>query len=143
MVSRGNNTRKNAGRGRDAKRHGKSDRDGDVAMGAPIKGSSGRVGKTPAKPGRKTDAPGRPGTISASTQRNVLKHAGLDAAMREPRRSAGVRGGLVELRITGWDKSRIYSNTDSGVNSLITWLEKKASTRLGSRSRAVTVKKVC
>jgi len=62
--------------------------------------------------------------------------------MREGR-STGSRGGLVELSITGWEKSKASGAEDGGVSALIKWLEKKASHRLGSRTRDVKVKKVC
>ena len=62
--------------------------------------------------------------------------------MKEARGSAP-RGGLVELKVTGWEKSKASSNADGGVSSLIKWLEKKASNRLGSRARQVKIKKVC
>ena len=53
------------------------------------------------------------------------------------------RAGLVDLKITGWEKSKASSDADGGVSSLIKWMEKKASHRLGSRTREVYIKKVC
>ena len=62
--------------------------------------------------------------------------------MKEVRVTA-TKGGLVELKITGWDKSKASSNADGGASSLIQWLEKKGSTKLGSRNRTLKIKKVC
>lgn len=61
--------------------------------------------------------------------------------MKESR--APVSRGLQELKVTGWNKSKASGNPDGGVSSLVSWLEKKASNRLGSRVRTVKIKKVC
>lgn len=58
-------------------------------------------------------------------------------------RSGAPKGGLVELKVTGWEKSKASSDQDGGVSSLIKWMEKKASHRLGSKTRDVKIKKVC
>jgi nuclear RNA export factor len=54
------------------------------------------------------------------------------------------RSGLVELKITGWEKSSSSTNKDRGVSALISWLEKKASRKLGSSAgrREVRIRKV-
>ena len=116
-------------------------------MGVAVNGAA-RIGKVtgpPTGPRRDTTAgkPARGGLLSATAQRAILRSAGArDVSMKEARIS-GARGGPVELKITGWNKSKASSNPDGGVDSLIKWLEKKASTKLGSRTRSVRIKKVC
>lgn len=143
MVARG--APKNAPRGPASKRHDRTrkDKDGDLAMGLAIKGRGG-ITKSSARPAG-TDGAARTtrrGVLAAGAQRQILKHVGAgDVAMRETRSTAP--RGLMELKITGWTKSKASSSADGGVSSLISWLEKKASSRLGSRARYLKVKKVC
>ena len=81
--------------------------------------------------------------MSSRAQSAILRQAANgDVNMKESRINAA-KGGLVELKITGWEKSKASSDKDGGVSSLMRWLEKKASHRLGSRTREVKVKKVC
>ena len=147
MVARAARASKNNPRGPAATRRDrtKGDRDGDLSMDGPVKGRGGRVGKSsgPANPRKDlTAGKGKGGILSATNQRAILKHAGAgDVAMRGPK-SVSSRG-LTELKITNWKKSKASTNPDGGVSSLITWLEKKASNRLGSRIRTVKIKKVC
>ena len=116
-------------------------------MGLPVKGRAG-VGKGTGPPtGPRKDGaskPSRGGILGAHAQREILRQASgtRDVAMREER-TGGARGGLVELKVTGWNKSKASGDADGGVSSLIRWLEKKASSRLGSRVRNVKIKKVC
>ncbi|KAK0946805.1 nuclear mRNA export, poly(A)+RNA binding protein [Friedmanniomyces endolithicus] len=123
----------------------KADRDGDLTMGLPVKGRAG-VGKGTGPPtGPRKDGankPGRGGILDTLVQRAILRQASgtRDVAMREER-AGSARGGLVELRVTGWNKSKASGDADGGVSSLIRWLEKKASSRLGSRVRNVKIKK--
>ncbi|KAK0344170.1 nuclear mRNA export, poly(A)+RNA binding protein [Friedmanniomyces endolithicus] len=123
----------------------KADRDGDLTMGLPVKGRAG-VGKGTGPPtGPRIDGankPGRGGILDTLVQRAILRQASgtRDVAMREER-AGSARGGLVELRVTGWNKSKASGDADGGVSSLIRWLEKKASSRLGSRVRNVKIKK--
>lgn len=131
--------RRRAGGARDAR---KSDRDGDLTMGssaaATLKNRD-RVGKS--KPAPKTRKPNPKGDLmSGGAQRAILRRAAEgDIPMKDTR---GLRGGLVELHITGWEKSKAANDKDGGVSSLIKWLEKKGSLRLGSRGKEVRVKKV-
>ncbi|EMC95373.1 hypothetical protein BAUCODRAFT_35355 [Baudoinia panamericana UAMH 10762] len=122
----------------------RADKDGDVSMGLSIKGRAGVGKSTPPTGPRKDAAGGRPsrnGIISATAQRAILRQAGAsDVSMKEVR-SSGPRGGLVELKVTGWNKSKASGDEDGGVSSLLKWLEKKASVRLGSRARSVRIKK--
>ncbi|TKA67051.1 hypothetical protein B0A55_11068 [Friedmanniomyces simplex] len=123
----------------------KADRDGDLTMGLPVKGRAG-VGKGTGPPtGPRKDGASKPtrgGILGATAQREILRHASgtRDVAMKEERVS-GAKGGLVELKVSGWNKSKASGDADGGVSSLIKWLEKKASSRLGSRVRMVKIKK--
>ncbi|CZT19608.1 related to mRNA export factor MEX67 [Ramularia collo-cygni] len=130
--------RRGGGSTRDSR---KSDRDGDLTMGssaaATLKNRD-RVGKS--KPAPKPRKPNNKGDlISGGAQRAILRKAAEgDIPMRDPR---GLRGALVELHITGWEKSKAANDADGGKSSLIKWLEKKGSLRLGSRGKEVKVKK--
>ena len=111
---------------------------------AAVRGRGGRIGKSSAPNGRRdlTAGKSRGGLLSAANQRAILKQAGAnDIAMKESRVPAS--RGLVELKVTNWNKSKASSNPDGGVSSLVSWLEKKASHRLSSRARTVKIKKVC
>lgn len=160
MAARSQSPR-NAPRGPAAGRRGgrggsglRPDRDGDVTMDIAVKGR-GRVGKStpPPTPGRDLSSRvsrgggsrggGRGSLLSDKSRSAIARHvASNDVSMREPRTSAP-RAGLVELKITGWEKSKASGDADGGVSSLIRWMEKKASHRLGSRTREVKIKKVC
>jgi nuclear RNA export factor len=116
-----------------------------VSMDGPA-GGRGKVGKSTAKPsrrgGRNGDVPSG-GILSATAQRHILRQAANgDVNMKPARPSA--RTGLVELKITNWEKSSSCTSKDRGVSSLITWLEKKASRKLGSSAgrREVRIRKV-
>ncbi|KAK4550055.1 hypothetical protein LTR36_003022 [Oleoguttula mirabilis] len=144
MVARHNAPRAAAPRGPASQRRAKADRDGDVVMGVPFKGR-GAVGKnTPTPTGPRKDAlprSSRGGILSATAQREILRKAGTsDMTMKEARPSVAKRG-LVELKVTGWNKSKASGDADGGLSSLIKWLEKKGSTKLGSRVRSLKIRK--
>lgn len=139
---------KKAPRGPAALRHDRQtrDKDGDMAMGGPVKGRAGISKKTPAAKANGRDLTSRVGAkkglLDATAQREILKRAGAgDVAMREAKINAP--RGQVELKVGNWSKNKASTNADGGVSSLISWLEKKASSRLGSRTRSVKIKKVC
>ncbi|KAK4897792.1 nuclear mRNA export, poly(A)+RNA binding protein [Elasticomyces elasticus] len=140
MVARQNAPR-SAPRGPAASRR-KADRDGDLAMGLPIKGRAA-IGKAPPTGPRKDNGrPARGGILGANAQREILRQAsGTREVTMKEERANGLRGGLVELKVTGWNKSKASSDADGGVASLIKWLEKKSSIRLGSRARNVKIRK--
>ncbi|QIW96411.1 hypothetical protein AMS68_001929 [Peltaster fructicola] len=116
----------------------RKDKDGDLTMGVAVKGRGG-IGKTAGRGGRAAAAQSA-GKLAPSAQKAIMKHIGAgDITMREAKRIAP--RGLVELKVGGWAKSKASTNPDGGVSSLISWLEKKASNKLGSRVRSVKVKK--
>nr|OQO17012.1 hypothetical protein B0A51_17391 [Rachicladosporium sp. CCFEE 5018] len=146
MPGRGSSAPKAAPRGPAALRRDRlrKDRDGDLAMDVAVKGRAARVGKSsPVPTGPRSEGSmrsSRGGLLSTGAQRAILKHAGAgDIAMKEGRTSQP-RGNL-ELRISNWTKNKASSNPDGGLSSLLSWLEKKASTRLSSRARNVKIKK--
>ncbi|KJY00194.1 mRNA export factor mex67 like protein [Zymoseptoria brevis] len=121
-----------------AKRHARTDRDGDVTMDAATK-SRGRIGKSKASKDTPSRTP-KNGVIGKNAQRNILRQAAAgDVNMKEG--SKTLRTGTVELQITGWTKSKASDGNDRGVSALIKWLEKKASLRLGSGRREVRIRK--
>lgn len=117
-------------------------------MDVAVKGR-GRIGKSAASASSSRDLTSRVsrgdakgGILSGTARSAILRQAASgDVSMRESR--SAPRGGLVELQITGWEKSKASSDKDGGVSSLIRWMEKKSSHRLGSRTRDVRIKKVC
>jgi nuclear RNA export factor len=116
-------------------------------MDIAVKGRGG-IGKSTPSPNNR-DLPsrggrgGRAGILSDKARSAILRKAAAgDVSMKEARPTAP-RGGLVDLKITGWENSKASSDADGGVSSLIKWMEKKASHRLGSRTRDVKIKKVC
>lgn len=125
-------------------------READVTMNFAVK-DRGRVGKSTTPTPASRDLISRisrdgtaKGTVLSGTARSAIlrQAASSDVSMKEARLNAP-RSGLVELKVTGWEKSKASSNADGGTSSLVKWLEKKASNRLGSRARQVKVKKVC
>lgn len=114
-------------------------------MGVSIKGRGGISKTTPTGPKAESTVKGasvKRGILGPNAQRDILRGAGArDVSMRQPRTS-GARGGLVDLKVTGWEKSKASENADQGISALIQWLEKKASTKLGTKRR-VKIRKVC
>jgi nuclear RNA export factor len=58
-------------------------------------------------------------------------------------RQGGRGGGLEQVSVTGWKQSKAASNRDGGVESLVTFLEKKLTapdSKAGARAR---ISKVC
>ena len=146
-VARGNGGR-HAPRGAATRRRGgRADRDGDLMMDVATKGR-GRIGKSsaPASPSLRPTNPvsksSRGGILSSTAQRAILRQAAAGEVSTKQQRHGPPRGALVELKITGWEKSKASHDKDGGVSSLIRWLEKKASMRLGSGRRDVKIKKV-
>jgi nuclear RNA export factor len=116
-------------------------------MDIAVKGR-GRIGKSTPPPNARDSTSrggrgGRAGILSANARSAILRQAASsDVPMKETRTTAP-RGGLVDIKVTGWEKSKASSDADGGISSLIKWMEKKASHRLGSRTREVKIKKVC
>jgi nuclear RNA export factor len=126
---------RNARGGAVAKRKARTDRDGDLAMdpigrARPGGGvNKGGKGGPPKMRGAKTAARG------AGFEKQLASHVGGASTSTRTRPSRG----LEELRVTGHKSSKAASNSDGGLNSLIVWIEKRASLKA---KRPVKVKKV-
>lgn len=145
----------------------RTDRDGDLDMaggsGASNRGR-GRKSRGQSEPSRRmtTSAPvrggRRPGGEKDKTldalQKAIFNSASPQANVRQTRARPGgmaldgvssEKGGLAQLRIRGWKSSKAASNPDGGIESLVTFLEKKAIPPDPSASAHVRLKisKVC
>ena len=156
----GTNAPRTAPRGPAASRRraaARTDKDGDLKMDITAKGRVSRGGiskSTPPPSARGGDsasrASGRPGPraslANGSARGAILRRAAAagDVNMKSIRPPTSNRGSaLVEIKVTGWKSSKAADSADGGASALISWIEKKASNRLGSRTRSVKVKKVC
>lgn len=119
------------------------DKMGDITMGSTPSSTrprgAGGIGKSstkPSVPAKKKDL------LNPSNRRAILQHAaGSDVAMKGAERQPQ---GLVQLKVTGWTGSKASSSSgDRGASALITWLERKASNRIGVKGKSVKIKKVC
>ena len=139
MVANNKRTKAGSSRGGIAKRRGaRPDKDGDVAMDSSSRGGrGGGISKAKGTGGSSRDAakPARRSVNTARLQREVQNHVTSGSSVRTPREPE-------DLLITGWSNSTASSSADSGVNSLIAWLEKKATLKSPTK-RPVKVKKVC
>lgn len=124
------------------------DRDGDLDMDSTTGRGRGGRSRGHAESGRRTPAAGfgrgrdtrshgadKDKTLVA-LQKSIFNNASSQANVRPGRgRTDGIstdriskdRGGLVQLSIRGWTGSKAASNPDGGVESLIAFLEKKAT----------------
>ncbi|KAI9372801.1 hypothetical protein BJX61DRAFT_505754 [Aspergillus egyptiacus] len=113
----------------------KVDRDGDLAMGAgtgAIRGQKSRGGSERATPsGPRAQTLDR--TIGA-----IQKALSSGASSQANIRQAGRGAGLEQVIVTGWKQSKAASNRDGGVESLVTFLEKKLTapdSKAGTRAK--------
>jgi len=131
-----------------AARRARADRDGDISMGMAVKGRAGvskvSVPSSGSRSDRGVGGMSNGGILRPTAHREILRKAAAgDVPMKEARVGGATRGGVTELKVTGWQKSKASGDSDGGVSALIKWLEKKASTKLGSRGKNCRVKKVC
>lgn len=132
-------TKAGSSRGGIAKRRGaRPDKDGDVAMDSSSRGGRGGISKSKGTSGSTRDGatkPARKPINTARLQREVQNHVSSGPSVRTPREPE-------DLLVTGWSNSTAATSADSGVNSLIAWLEKRATLKSPTK-RPVKVKKVC
>ncbi|KAL1303703.1 hypothetical protein AAFC00_007055 [Neodothiora populina] len=126
----------------------RTDRDGDVSMGALSASRGGgiskggksrgttRAGAAAEKGGARSAAPRINGERA---QREIAKHITSGGALRK--RPASADDVPEEIRVTGWKNSKAANNDDGGLHSLIVWIEKKATTKHRSSNKQVKVKK--
>ncbi|KAL4792969.1 hypothetical protein BDV19DRAFT_367402 [Aspergillus venezuelensis] len=101
----------------------KVDRDGDLAMGAgagAIRGQKARGGSS-----RPTPTGPRTHTIDKSLNQIQKALASSSASSQANIRQGGRGAGLEHVAVRGWKESKAASNRDGGVESLVTFLEKK------------------
>jgi nuclear RNA export factor len=143
-----------AGRGGIQKRRGgglaRVDKDGDLVMDAAAtidKGRSGRghiEGGATSKPlgtGRTNSGPSRGGGQGIHrAQQAILR--GLESQQANVLESR-ITTGVTTLRVDGLSTSKAASNPDGGLESLLGFLERKASGLDAKSNRPVKIKKVC
>jgi nuclear RNA export factor len=120
------------------------DRDGDLVMDATAAGDKRRSGKGrlegPASSrgtGRGNGGPPRGGNLgTANAQQAIIR--GLETKQANVLESR-ITTGVTTLQIDGLSSSKAASNRDGGVESLLAFLERKAS----GPNRNVKIKKVC
>jgi nuclear RNA export factor len=111
-------------------------------MDVAVKGRS-KIGKTPPTgPAASRRDPagtrGKNGILSGNAQRAILRSAASgDVSMKEGRAPRG--GGIVDLKVENYQKSKAANGADGGITTLKHWLERKAGMRLGRRD--VKIKK--
>jgi len=147
---------KGSGRGGIAKRRaggGRTDRDGDLDMGAgTTKVSSGKISKRTESSTKPATSSGRPAKPTRKAQ-NIVEKAITHGSGSLSSRALGGMGpagrGLrsqaqssVTLKVEGLKSSKAASNEGGGLRELLTFLERKATT-VGKVTRQVRVKKVC
>ena len=124
----------------------RADRDGDLVMGAAPRGRSqptrggrgGRGGRgdmqaTRQTPTASTPEPRRGGHVSSLKKEQLLKalqrgnFRGNGVGRSEPTRSGNIR-------ITGWKKSDLSTNSDGGLGGFIQWLERRVNISIRKRN---------
>ena len=126
------------------------DKDGDLVMDAATAGDRRKSGKgrlespAPSKPhgsGRGSGATARGGSPGThKTQQAILR--GIGAQQANVLESRITTGGTT-LQIDGLKSSKAASNPDGGLESLLAFLERKASGLDAASNRTVKIKKVC
>ncbi|KAH7035088.1 uncharacterized protein B0I36DRAFT_346930 [Microdochium trichocladiopsis] len=151
---RGGGGGKGSGRGGIAKRRaggGRTDRDGDLDMGAgTTKVTSGKISKRTETSTKSTGASGRPTRPTRKAQNIVEKAITRGSGSLSARALGGMAPpgrGLrsqsqpsVTLKVEGLKSSKAASNEGGGLRELLTFIERKATT-VGKVSRQVRVKK--
>lgn len=143
-----------AGRGGIQKRQGQGrpapvDKDGDLVMDAAAAGDKHRSGKgqidgvAPSKPmgaGRNNSGPSRGGQGNRRAQQ-LLR--GIDSKQANVRDSRTTTDAITTLIIDGLSSSKAAANSDGGLESLLGFLERKASAMDAKSNGTVKIKKVC
>ncbi|KAL2823186.1 hypothetical protein BDW59DRAFT_100124 [Aspergillus cavernicola] len=139
---RGSRGRASAGRGNASDRGGirkrgaptRVDRDGDLAMGA----GAGAIRGQKTRGGSDRHPPSGPRTQSIDRTIGAIQKALSTSTPQANIRQGGRSAGLEQVSVTGWKQSKAASNRDGGVESLVTFLEKKltsSDSKPGARAR--------
>lgn len=146
---------KASSRGGISKRKGpaRTDGDGDLDMDAsgrrPKKSaaSTQEAGGQKSRPVTRSSVPSKRG--ASRTAQTIIKHltsgdSNIAARITEGKSGKGRNTSLTFLRVRGLKESKAASNQGGGLNDLLGFLERKASSFLTGRSkRSVVIKKVC
>ena len=130
------------------------DHDGDLDMGAGGGGGGGdkgRGGRHRLRGGRNAPEGRRPGGSGDRTvealQKLISSNASSQANIRQPRKGgmANDGSGLSQLSIRGWKSSKAASNPGGALESLIGFIEKKATPdpRSPAADQRLKISKVC
>lgn len=125
------------------------DRDGDLEMdgskgigrGGRIRGRSDATRRMQTGPGRETTRHGEKDKTLNALQKAIFSNASSQINIRQGRspQADGApkdRKAVGQLRVRGWRNSKAASNPDGGIESLVSFLEKKSSP-------PVRISKVC
>lgn len=126
------------------------DKDGDLIMDAAAAGRDRRSGKgsfersaQPKPAGRTAGArPARGGNVSAHKVQEAIVR-GIRSQQANVLESRNIKARGITLRIEGLASSKAASNSDGGLENLLSFLERKASGLDSAASRTVKIKKVC
>lgn len=128
------------------------DKDGDLVMGASPAGSrniSAR-GRGEGVGSSRPQGGGRGGRGSGRGGRDAGRDSGREGkgltsakAQNAVLRGMGQASVLHTIRVSGLSESKASSNQDGGLDSLVTFLERKATGLDSKSNRAVRIKKVC
>jgi nuclear RNA export factor len=138
-ATRGGIQKRNAGPAR-------VDKDGDLVMDAA--GDKRRSGKgrfespKPHGSGRGSGGSARGGNIATQKAQQAIIR-GLGGRQANVLESRITNGGTTTLQIHGLSSSKAASNPDGGLESLLGFLERKASGLDAKSNRTVKIKKVC
>ncbi|KAH8431760.1 nuclear mRNA export, poly(A)+RNA binding protein [Aspergillus melleus] len=115
----------------------KVDRDGDLSMDAGSARNRGKKART--ETGRSGAAGGgRPRALDA-IQKAITSNSDSQANIRQGGRAAS----LEQVIVRGWKQSKAASNRDGGLESLLTFLEKKLNTSDSKSGQRARITKVC
>ena len=126
------------------------DKDGDLVMDAGATGDKGRVGRgrieggaasKPLGTGRTNSGTSRGGNHGLHRAQAILR--GMESKQATVLESRITAVGPTSLRIDGLSSSKAASNPDGGLESLLGFLERKASGLDAKSNRTVKIKKVC
>jgi nuclear RNA export factor len=126
------------------------DKDGDLVMDAASAGDKRRAGRgrieggaasKPLGTGRTNTGPSRGSNQGLHRAQAILR--GMESKQATVLESRITGGGPSSLRIDGLSSSKAASNPDGGLESLLGFLERKASGLDAKSNRTVKIKKVC
>lgn len=136
-------TTRGGGRGGIRKQRGagpaRVDKDGDLVMGAAAINQQRKSDKAGVSAPR-----GSRGNGTGRSRGGTGRGASLNSQKGQAAIIRGLGGSNVgTVKIDGLKSSKAASNTDGGLDSLLSWLERKANAMESKSNRTVKIKKVC